>query len=195
MTLRTVPPAEARRLIADGAILVDVREPDEHARERIPGARHLPLSQLDDAELAVHQGKPVIFHCRSGARTIANAPRLAARAGEACEALVVEGGLDAWKAAGLPVTVDRRQPLELQRQVQIGAGSLAFLGTALGLLVSPWFLAVPLFVGAGLITAGVTGFCGLARVLARAPWNRAALRSGPREDRVISPTRTGRHRR
>lgn len=179
MSLRTVPPAEARRLIADGAILVDVREPDEHARERIPGARHLPLSQLDETELAVHQGKPVILHCRSGARTLANAPRLAARAGDACEALVVEGGLDAWKAAGLPVTVDRRQPLELQRQVQIGAGSLAFLGTALGLLVSPWFLAVPLFVGAGLITAGVTGFCGLARVLARAPWNRAAYGQGP----------------
>ena len=93
--------------------------------------------------------------------------------------MLVEGGLDAWKAAGLPVTVDRRQPLELQRQVQIGAGSLAFLGTALGLLVSPWFLAVPLFVGAGLITAGVTGFCGLARLLARAPWNRAAYGPGP----------------
>ena len=74
MPLRTVSPAEARRLIADGATLVDVREPDEHARERIPGARHLPLSQLDDADLAVHQGKPVIFHCRSGARTLANAP-------------------------------------------------------------------------------------------------------------------------
>ncbi len=179
MPLRTVSPAEARRLIADGATLVDVREPDEHARERIPGARHLPLSQLDDADLAVHQGKPVIFHCRSGARTLANAPRLAARVGAACEAVLVEGGLDAWKAAGLPVTVDRRQPLELQRQVQIGAGSLAFLGTALGLLVSPWFLAVPLFVGAGLITAGVTGFCGLARLLARAPWNRAAYGPGP----------------
>ena len=64
MPLRTVSPAEARRLIADGATLVDVREPDEHARERIPGARHLPLSQLDDADLAVHQGKPVERHAR-----------------------------------------------------------------------------------------------------------------------------------
>ena len=86
---------------------------------------------------------------------------------------MVEGGLDAWKKAGLPVVADRRQPLELQRQVQIGAGSLAFLGTLLGLMVSPWFFGVPLFVGAGLITAGVTGFCGLARLLLHAPWNRA----------------------
>jgi len=83
------------------------------------------------------------------------------------------GGLDAWRTAGLPVATDRRQPLELQRQVQIGAGTLALVGTVLGLLVSPWFFAVPLFVGAGLITAGMTGFCGMARILVHAPWNRA----------------------
>jgi len=176
MTLPTVSPAEARRLIDQGAILVDVREPDEHARENVPGARLLPLSRLDETELAVQQGRPVIFHCRSGARTAANASRLRAKVGESCDAYIVEGGLDGWKKAGLPVAVDRRQPLELQRQVQIGAGGLAFLGTLLGILVSPWFLAVPLFVGAGLLTAGITGFCGLARVLAHAPWNRATYR-------------------
>src|SRR5690606_32115604 len=90
------------------------------------------------------------------------------------EAFIVAGGLDAWRKAGLPVVADPRQPLELQRQVQIGAGSLALAGTVLGLLVSPWFFVVPAFVGAGLITAGVTGFCGTARLLMRAPWNRAA---------------------
>lgn len=172
MSLPAIKPAEARRLLDDGALLIDIREIDEHAREKIPGTRHLPLSKLDEADLAVHQGKPVIFHCKSGARTLANAPRLAAKLGKTCEAFIVEGGLDAWRKAGLPVVSDRRQPLELQRQVQIGAGSLAVVGTLLGLLVSPWFFAVPAFVGAGLITAGVTGFCGMARILMRAPWNR-----------------------
>ena len=85
---------------------------------------------------------------------------------------LVEGGLDAWKKAGLLVATDRRQPIELQRQVQIGAGSLVLFGTLLGLFISPWCLAIPLFVGTGLIVAGVTGFCGMARVLMRAPWNR-----------------------
>jgi rhodanese-related sulfurtransferase len=97
-----------------------------------------------------------------------------------CEAFIVEGGLDAWRKAGLPVVTDRRQPLELQRQVQIGAGSLALAGTVLGLLVSPWFFIVPAFVGAGLVTAGVTGFCGMARLLMRAPWNRMAYGSPAR---------------
>lgn len=177
MSLPTIKPSEARRLLDNGALLIDIREADEHAREKIPGARHMPLSMLDQADLALHQGKPVIFHCKSGARTQANAPRLAGKLGETCDAFIVEGGLDAWRKAGLPVVSDRRQPLELQRQVQIGAGSLALAGTLLGLLVSPWFFAVPAFVGTGLITAGVTGFCGMARVLMRAPWNRAVYGS------------------
>jgi rhodanese-related sulfurtransferase len=173
MTLPTITPERAKRLIEDGAILIDIREADEHARERIPGAHHLALSRLDDADLAVHQGKPVIFHCRTGARTKSNAGRLAGRLGSGCDAYVVEGGLDAWRRAGLPVATDRRAPLELQRQVQIGAGGMAFLGTLLGLTVTPWFFGVPLFVGGGLMVAGLTGFCGMAQLLMRAPWNRA----------------------
>lgn len=175
MALKSISPAKARELLASGAILVDIREPDEHARERVQGARHVPLSKLDEADLAVHDGKPVIFHCRSGARTAGNWSRLAAKAGEGCEVFVVEGGLEAWKRAGLPVATDRSQPIELMRQVQIAAGSLAFAGTILGVLVSPWFLCVPAFVGAGLTMAGVTGWCGMAHLLLRAPWNRSLL--------------------
>jgi rhodanese-related sulfurtransferase len=172
--LNTITPDEAARLLREGgATLVDVREADEHARERIPGARNLPLSRLEEAELAVHQGKPVLFHCRSGARTAGNADRLAAKAG-LCEAYVLEGGLDAWKRAGLPVAEDRRQPLELMRQVQIAAGSMVVLGVLLGAFVAPGFYLLSGFVGAGLVFAGVTGTCGLARVLRMMPWNRRA---------------------
>ncbi|MDJ0390526.1 rhodanese family protein [Roseomonas sp. E05] len=170
--LKTITPAEAARLLREeGAALVDVREPDEHARERIPGARNLPLSRLEEVELAVQQGRPVVFHCRSGARTQANAARLADRV-SSCEAYVLEGGLDAWKRAGLPVAEDRRQPLELMRQVQIAAGSMVLLGVMLGALVWPWFYLLSAFVGAGLVFAGITGSCGLARVLRLMPWNR-----------------------
>lgn len=172
--LKTITPQEAATLLREGgATLVDVREPDEHARERIPGARNLPLSKLEEAELAVQEGRPVLFHCRSGARTGSHGTRLAAKAG-LVEAYVVEGGLDAWKRAGLPVAEDRRQPLELMRQVQIAAGSMVVLGVLLGALVAPAFHALAGFVGAGLVFAGVTGTCGLARVLRLMPWNRLA---------------------
>lgn len=75
----------------------------------------------------------------------------------------------------LVVVADASQPLELQRQVQIAAGSLIVLGAVLGVAVSPWFHALSAFVGAGLVFAGASGFCGLARVLMRMPWNRNAL--------------------
>lgn len=173
MSLPTVDAATARRLIAEGAVLVDVREPDERAREHIPGTRHAPLSSLRQVEAP--GAKAVIFHCRSGARTGANAARLGEAAG--CEAYLLEGGLDAWKRAGLPVSTDRGQPIEIMRQVQIVAGSLVVLGVVLGFLVAPSFLALPAFVGAGLVFAGSTGWCGMARLLAVMPWNRAARKA------------------
>ena len=177
MTLQIISPEQARQMLDDGAVLVDIREADEHAREHIAAARHLPLSKLDGVDLELHQGRPVIFHCRSGARTSANAPRLKSLAGDACEAFIVGGGLDAWRKARLPIVMDRRQPIEIQRQVQIVAGGLGFAGVLFGVLVSPWFLIVPGFVGAGLLFAGLSGFCGMARLLMLAPWNRDMLRA------------------
>lgn len=171
MTLSTIDVPGARRLLDQGAVLVDIREVDEHARERVPGARHNPLSRL--APVAAPAGKAVIFHCRSGARTASNAARLAGAA--AGEAYILEGGLDAWKKAGQPVDVDRGQPLEIMRQVQIVAGSLVLLGVVLGVWVAPAFLGLSAFVGAGLAFAGISGWCGMARLLAVMPWNRASV--------------------
>ncbi|MGE0565224.1 MAG: rhodanese family protein [Pseudolabrys sp.] len=169
--LKTVTAQRAAELIREGAVLVDVREADEHARENIPGARHHALSRID-AEHPVRAGDEVlIFHCRSGARTKGNAPRLARAAGQ-CEAFVLDGGIDAWKKAGLPVAQDLRQPIEINRQVQIAAGSLIVAGVVLGVLVNPYFYALAGFVGAGLVFAGITGTCGMARVLGVMPWNR-----------------------
>jgi rhodanese-related sulfurtransferase len=166
-----VDPQEALRLINEGALLIDVREPDEYARERIPNARLVPLSRLS-IPLDRHEAEQVIFHCRSGARTATASERLAAAAGG--DAYILRGGLDAWKAAGLPVLRDRWRPIEMMRQVQIAAGSLVVLGVGLGALLHPAFYALSGFVGAGLVFAGTTGTCGMARILALAPWNRMA---------------------
>nr|WP_234396003.1 DUF2892 domain-containing protein [Neisseria subflava] len=57
------------------------------------------------------------------------------------------------------------------RQVQTIAGSLILLSVLAGWLVSPWFYLIDVMVGAGLLTAGLTGFCGMARLLAKMPWN------------------------
>ncbi len=173
-TLTPLKPAEvAERLKTHRAILVDIRDADEFAREHVSGAVHVPLSRIDALALERHAGRDVIYTCRTGNRTGVNGVKLAA-----CvpgEAFVLEGGLDAWKAHGLPVKADRAQPIELMRQVQMTAGGLILIGAALGLLVHPAFWGLAAFVGAGLFLAGATGFCGMARMLAVMPWNRKTL--------------------
>ena len=172
--MKTVTPAEAQALLACGALLVDIRGRDEHARERIPDACCIPLDRVaTEADGLAHaDGRPLLFHCRSGMRTRANAIALEQAAGGR-EAYLVEGGLEAWKRAGLPTERDAGAPLELMRQVQLGAGGLVLLGTLLAATVSPWFLLVTGFGGCGLLLAGATGFCGMARLLVHMPWNRA----------------------
>jgi len=169
--LQAISPARAAELVRKGAVLIDIREADEYAREHIAGARHHALSRIG-SNTPVREGDDVlVFHCRSGARTRGNAARLAASA-PACESYILDGGLDGWKKAGLPVKLDRSQPIDMMRQVQIVAGSLILLGTALGFALSPAFYGLSAFVGAGLLFAGVSGFCGMARLLALMPWNR-----------------------
>lgn len=171
--LISLKPDKAADLLKHGrAVLVDIREPDEFARRHVKGALSRPVAAVDAASLSGLPDRTVIFTCRSGMRTAAHQQRLLVAGGEG--ACVLEGGLDAWAAAGLPVETDKAAPLEMMRQVQIVAGLLVLVGVILSLVVSPWFLGVAAFVGAGLTVAGATGFCGMARILALAPWNRRA---------------------
>lgn len=171
MSIPQIPPGEAKRRVDQGsAVLIDIREPDEYAREHIEGARLVPLSRLESADFTKErQATAVIFHCLSGNRTCVNAHRLEALGLPAV--YVMDGGLMAWKVAGLPTRTDRRRPIELQRQVMIAAGSIILLGVILAYYVSPWFIAVCAFMGCGLLFAGISGRCGLAKLLEHMPWN------------------------
>lgn len=157
----------------DEAILVDVREADEYAREHIAGARLHPLSRLSPAALPRSADKKLVLQCNSGNRTRQAAAQILAR--EPIELYHLAGGIQAWKQDGLPVETDRKAPLPLMRQVQIAAGSLVLLGLLLALVFSPWFALLSALVGAGLIFAGISGFCGMAKVLERLPYNRRSL--------------------
>lgn len=169
MSLPTISPVNARELVRRGARLIDIRGADEFARSHAQGAESHPLDTLGP----VTGEAPVVFLCRSGMRTSTNSAKLAAlREGEA---FCLEGGLDAWRAAGLPVEEDRSAPLEIMRQVQITAGLLVLAGVVLGFVVAPAWFGVSAFVGAGLTFAGVTGWCGMANLLALMPWNRSAV--------------------
>lgn len=181
-TQSTAPVAEvdaaaARRWLDSGeAVLIDVREPDEHAREHVRSSILMPLSRFDPAALAPFRGRRIVVHCRSGRRS-AEAIRLA---GNASPGLVnLRGGIEAWKAAGQPVEVNPRAArISVMRQVQIVVGVGVAAGVALGAFVDPLWLILPAFFGLGLAFAGATGTCALASVLSRMPWNRAAPAKG-----------------
>lgn len=156
--------------------LVDVRTPAEYAEGHIPGALNLPMdlaeARIDDLST---QGE-VVLVCQSGSR-----------AGVTCELLrahrpnltVLDGGTKGWIDAGLPVVGSAVSRLPIIRQVHIGAGSLVLTGTLLSLFVHPGWIGLAIFVGAGLFVAGSTGFCGMAFLLAKMPWNRTAPASAP----------------
>lgn len=152
-------------------VLVDVREDFEHATERIEGARHVALSRFDPRQVRdEHGAKRVVFYCRTGRRSEDAARRF--RAGEE-DVFHLTGGIERWKTTGRPTTRSASAPrVDVMRQVQITAGTLVVVGVLLGVLVWPWFLLLSALVGTGLIVAGASGWCGMARLLARMPWNR-----------------------
>lgn len=161
-------------LEAGDTVLVDVREDFEHAEERIAGAALVPLSKFNADEVRrLAGGKRVVFHCRSGKRSADAATRFA---GDGGSVLHLAGGIEAWKSSGMPVVRPSKAGLPVMRQVQIVAGGLVALGVGLGTTVSPWFLALSGFVGVGLMFAGISGWCGMAKLLAVMPWNRAKCR-------------------
>ena len=99
--LQNLTPAAVREAMAEPRVLlVDVREPNEYAAERIPGAVLFPLSTFDPTALPSPEACDIIFHCKAGGRS--------AKAVEMCLAKGIAhtrhlaGGFDAWKAAGLP---------------------------------------------------------------------------------------------
>lgn len=151
--------------------LIDVRTPKEFREVHSSFARNLPLDSLDPRTvISGHSNvdQPLYFICRSGAR-----------AAKACEAFVaagftnvvnVAGGTDAWDAAELSVERGKKA-ISLERQVRLAAGLLVFLGSLLGYFIHDYWIALPAFVGAGLIFAGITDTCGMAMLLARMPWN------------------------
>jgi len=151
-------------------VWVDVRTPAEFEDANIEGSILQPLSDLDPATVRdLADGKPgCLVICQSGVRSKQAAEKLKAAGIEGVH--ILEGGVGAWDAAGLPLRRGKRM-ISLERQVRIGAGSLVVVGVILGLLVHPGFLALSAFVGGGLIFAGITDWCGMGLLLARMPWN------------------------
>lgn len=156
-------------------VILDVRERDEFEAEHVEHSINVPLSHFPSAApgvLSQLQGRPMTILCRSGVRARMAFDQIKGLGFDSDQAGVYEGGILRWKEAGLPTVVRARRRLSIMRQVQLTVGT-GILGSLLaGLYLSPGFLALTALFGGGLTFAGATGFCGMAELLSRAPWNK-----------------------
>lgn len=170
-----IAPEELAELIrrSPGVRLLDVRTPGEYESVHIRGAYNVPLDRLDEhgPELRTSVKAPIVLICQSGQRA-RRAEEALKRSGMA-NLHVLDGGMNGWLANGLDVERGAKR-LSLERQVRIAAGFLAALGGLLALTVNPLWALLSVFIGSGLVFAGVTDTCGLAMVLSRLPYNRPA---------------------
>jgi rhodanese-related sulfurtransferase len=159
----------------ESCIVLDVRTGLEHAEVALQSPhQNVPLGELDPTRFLqdnhIRASQPVYVLCRGGKRATAAAESFIAAGHDNVH--VIEGGIIACEAAGIPLRKGGKEVMSLERQVRIAAGLLIVSGAVLGALVSPAFYALSAFVGAGLIFAGVTDKCGMALMLAKAPWNK-----------------------
>lgn len=154
--------------------LVDVRTPAEYETIHAAGAKLAPLTELDPKKVMAgrSEDEPVYLICKAGMRSMKAAEAFANAGFKNVHS--VDGGTDAWVAAGLPSERKGRNVLPLDRQVQSVAGSICLAGVILGTWVNPWFYLLAAMVGFGLTMAGLTGFCPMAILLAKMPWNQGS---------------------
>ena len=166
----TITPSELKSLQGQGVTLVDVREPVEHAEAHLSGATLIPLGEIERRAGEIDRTQPVVVMCRSGKRGGQAVAKLEVMGFTGLRNL--EGGILAWQAAGLPVGRAEQKVFPLMQQVQIIIGTGVLAGVILSRLVHPDFVWLTAFFGAGLVFAGTTGWCGLAILMSKMPWNR-----------------------
>lgn len=156
---------------SDNVIAIDVRTKGEYRSSSIAGVKNIPLDDLKKHLGELKRYDKVYVHCHNGSRTEEACRKLSK---EGINSVIVQGGIVAWRKAGMPISSSTGgvEVISLQRQVQIVAGSLILLGVILAQLINPNFIYLSGIMGAGLLFTGISGNCMMARMLGVFPWNR-----------------------
>ena len=171
MFTATIASPELRRLRNEdpNVRLIDVRTGGEFESSHIPGSYNIPLDNLGEhARDLANVDHPVVLVCQSGNRAKDARTKLE-QAGKS-ELLVLDGGMNAWQAAGGEVNEGSADTWAMDRQVRLVAGSLVLAGI-LGSLVAPKAKWLAGGVGGGLFFSAVSNTCAMANALGRLPYN------------------------
>jgi rhodanese-related sulfurtransferase len=177
--MKTISTQQFKKLFNenDKLTIIDVRSPVEFKSLSLAGATNIPLDILSSELVENHTknlnatDQPVYLMCKGGQRAKLANEKLQ-QLGQ--EIVCIEGGMDGLSQDNsLPFHKDPAAGLSLERQVRIAAGSLVLLGVILGTIIHPAVYLLSAFVGAGLVFAGATDWCGMGLLLAKMPWNKA----------------------
>jgi rhodanese-related sulfurtransferase len=167
------PKIVAEWLSSGEAILIDVREKGEFDTSRIKGAINLPLSEvsLKHKQMPQHFGKHIVIQCASGRRSRMACEKLLEEGLEA-DVWNLEGGITNWSGQGLPVVSGGKSVLPIERQMQLTVGLLILFFIVLGITIDARLAYLTIIPAGGLIVAGLTGWCGMIKLLSKMPWNK-----------------------
>lgn len=168
---KSISPRElqARLSRKEALQVIDVREFAEFAASRIAGARLLPLGEIEARVEELDRCAPLVCVCRSGKRSAQAAAKLTALGfGDVVQ---LEGGLIAWEQNNLPLARDTHAPWSLERQVRFALGLFVLTGLSLS-LIWPAAIVVSWIIGVGMVCTAIIDWCGMALLLAKAPWNK-----------------------
>ena len=153
--------------------VIDLRTAAECQSESLHQTLNIPVQELtietfDKATDELNPDEPIYLLCQSGKRAEIAVKKLK----DSNKSLVIiEGGLNTLKAEGAEIVVGTTKAISLERQVRIAAGLIVMLGVIMSVFINEWYLLIPVFVGTGLVYAGISDNCGMALILARMPWN------------------------
>lgn len=161
----------AKKLMSDNTIqVVDVRTPAEHRAVHIDGVTSIPSEQIVGRKDELGADGDVYVCCHSGNRSRMVCEDLALHG--VTNLVNVEGGIQAWIRAGLPVVRTKKWSMPIMQQVMVVAGTLIMSGVIASKEIHPDFMWLSFAVGLGLFYAGVSGNCYMTKLLDKMPWNR-----------------------
>jgi glyoxylase-like metal-dependent hydrolase (beta-lactamase superfamily II)/rhodanese-related sulfurtransferase len=168
--------SQADKESSSDKLYIDVRSQDEHLSSTIPGAICVPHDEIEKHLSKLPRNKTLVLFCRSGGRQSKARQKLSELGYTGLEE--VEGGFLAWSADPKNPVQTSRKAIPIQRQVMITAGLLILVSSLLGVFSDKAWFGLTIFVGAGLSFAGLSGFCGMAMLLEKMPWNKTQGSSG-----------------
>lgn len=159
----------AKRVQEDNPFILDVRDPDEFLTKFIPNSKILPLDELRSRINEIPKDQTVYLLCQCGNRSAKAISELEALGYS--NVINVEDGIEGYEKRG-GATQSKRKGFTLARQAQITYGFLTLLGIILASFVHSKIIWFSTGIAAGLLVAGLTGFCLITAILIRMPWNK-----------------------